>query len=517
MSESDDDSYDPTEENVATAVDGFSHTFTDNPTNNCPSSPENSCSGPTSSLPEPGGNRTPVLPTPPTSSGMESDKIFLGLQLASPMGVDHHLSGMTGRVRSLCVNPKGSILCAGGDCGSVCMWDFAVPLAGHAVKPTRLLTPFPNRISGFQAVVSVHSSSDGSYFVACQDGDSPALISASGKQLGYCAMGERGIMDTVRCKGHRGPVTHSAPSQTVAQRFFTASQDGTARLWDAVSLDQSSVYAVKHGSGQLLENVVVESVAPLAGISNGSASVFATGGEDGRVQLWDARQRYRPGGAFAFLDLYSVNGVGDGAVARGVARDFSSPDGFPMERHVGGIVEPDLARPILCVRCGSIVRIIDMRSLSKTGVVVDLCPLLAGLPSATDTSPLAVCTSESFSKGLPSFLACTSRAGYKHVAGGHVVQFTYIEGEFKPSSSWRPRAAQDDVISLAVDVGQGQLFAGLQSGTVAARVKRTGADMERTVPNLQTWLGTRVARGEHAASRKRERVDALDNNWEVPF
>ncbi|EKG04064.1 hypothetical protein TCSYLVIO_004877 [Trypanosoma cruzi] len=444
------------------------------------------------------------------STAVSSETVDLKNSLTS---LSLRLRGAAGRVSSICLNPLGSTLCSGTEGGSVCMWDFSVPMESSAVGPTRVLTPFPNRISGFQPVVSVHFASDGSFFVACQDGDSPALIAANGKQLGYCAMGQRGMVDVLQCKGHRAPVTCSAPSLTDPSKFFTGSQDSTARVWDAASFERQSVYAVKHGSGQLLENVVVETVAPILSLSNENKSVFATGGEDGLVQLWDTRQKYRPGSALGVLDLYSGH--------TGVSAKVKPPNDemFFEEKHVGGMVEPDTSRPMLCVRRGSEVRVVDLRKMGRSGVIEDVCPPLTGLPFTTDTTPLVACTSTLYSQEKPSFMTCTSRKGYRHVAGGHVLQFTYMDGGYEPTMVWRPGASEDDVLSLAIDVKHGQLFAGMQTGDIVGRVKRMAVDSFANEPTLQTWFATRPERGRRVVGEKsgRENTNGDDEDDDLVF
>ncbi|RNF11948.1 hypothetical protein TraAM80_00643 [Trypanosoma rangeli] len=506
MGDSDSDSYDPAENSNTKAVQNvvnhpyFSATVTGKDSTSSVSAPL--------SLPSLAHQvETETRNDPTTAPSVTADL------KASLTSLGYVLHGASGRVRSVCLNPSGSILCSGAEGGSVCMWDFTIPMESRAVKPTRVLTPFPNRISGFQPVVSVHSSSDGSFFVACQDGDSPVLIAASGKQLGYCAMGQRGMVDVLQCKGHRAPVTCSAASPTVSSRFFTGSQDSTARMWDAASFDRHSVYAVKHGSGQLLENVVVEAVAPILSINNDKKSVFSTGGEDGLVQLWDSRQKYRPGGAIGALDLYSSKS-GVASKSKVTNREI-----LFEEKHVGGMVEPDTSRPILCVRCGSEVRMVDLRKMGNNGVIEDVCPPLEGLPCATDTTPLVACTGVLFSQGKPSFMTCTSRAGYRHVAGGHVVQFTYMDGRYEPTMVWRPAAPEDDVLSLAVDVKHGQLFAGMQTGNVVGRVKRLGVDSAANGSTLQTWFATRPERESRVVGKKstRENTDGDEEEDEVVF
>ncbi|SCU69751.1 WD domain, G-beta repeat, putative [Trypanosoma equiperdum] len=494
MSDSDTDSYDPSENAVVETI--------------CvPEAPRRGCA---SAAIEASRSSHVVgqtaFPSLSVSADAASGATGSKIGAISPLDETFLLRGIGGRVRSVCINPMGSILCAGGECGSLCFWDFASPLKSRSVNPTRILTPFPNRISGFQAVISVHSACDGSYFVACQDGDSPVLVAANGKQLGYCSMGERGMVDVVKCKGHRGPVTSSAPSPTLASRFFTGSQDSTARVWDAASFETNSVYAVKHGSGQLLENVVVESVLPLLSVGSDKTCVFASGGEDGLVQLWDSRLKYRPGGVFSVLDMYGSGGLSSSSCGSSHGRR-TAHDTFSEERHVGGMAEPDPTYPTLCVRCGPLVRIVDLRNPAKSGTVVDVCPPLTGLPSSTDTGPLVTCTSESFSKGKPSFIACTSRSGYQHIAGGHIVQFTCTSGNYEPSMVWRPASADADVVAVAVDATQQQLFAGTQNGTVVARIKCTGTDVAVAGPNVQTWFGSRPMSEPGMVRQKRGRAE----------
>lgn len=232
-------------------------------------------------------NRTPGGPT---------------LDSTSSCGHRIRLHALKGSVRVVCLSPQGNILCAGGDSGEFAMWDFDRPPENWRVSPTRILTPFVNRITGLQAIIAAHASLDGSYFVVCQDGDRPALVSSGGAQLGFCAMGERGLLTAVQCKGHRAPVTDSSPHGSSGAKFLTASQDGTGRVWDSQRFTAHSLYAVQHGSGQLDEHVVVECICGLSGSLCGGGESFLTGGQDGLVQLWDTRLKYRPGGAVCTWD-----------------------------------------------------------------------------------------------------------------------------------------------------------------------------------------------------------------------
>lgn len=391
--------------------------------------------------------------------------------------------GVKGRIRCLCVNPSGTILCAGSEDGQLCMWDFNTPLVSRRLLPTRVLTPFVNRIAGLQPIIALSTARDGSFFVACQDGDSPALVSATGKQLGYCAMGERGIMDVVQCKGHRAPVTCVAAHAVVAGRFFTGGQDGTVRLWDQASYERCCVYAVKHGSGQLRDTHVVESTASLHALGGGG-QVFASGAQDGTIQLWDCRVKYRPGGALSTIDMYG------GAHAK-------AADGFSDEKHVGGMVEVQSSVAGssvfgLAVRLNSRVVVVDLRN-AKSAPPPDVTTLSDALPFVLDTT--SVCLGP---KGSGSFLTGTSRAGYEHVVGGHVVQFTW-----NPTSSpsvtagpprvWASGRLDEDVLCACADTSSpdGCIFAGLSSGDVSVH----GAfDLSSVEKPFAKWVNSRPAR-----------------------
>lgn len=408
-------------------------------------------------------------------------------------------SDIKGRVRCLALNPAGTTLCAGSEDGQLCMWDFAAAMKSHRVQPTRVLTPFVNRISGLQPIIALAWARDGGYLVACQDGDFPALVRATGEQLGYCAMGERGLMDVLQCKGHRAPVTCVAPHAHDAAAFYTGSQDGTVRLWSSATFKQHSVYAVKHGSGQVTDTHVVESVASLDGVSGGLGRVFASGGEDGRVQIWDSRVKYRPGGAVATLDLYAR--AASGKPGRAAAEE----DPF-MEKHVGGMLE--VRRPseevvasasaeaaggeyALAVRLGSTVKLIDLRRLTTsaaataTGVVEEVA---TGLSHVLDTTALTV--------GVPpmALLTCTSRAGYRGALGGHVVQFSSgPSGRLDPTWAWRAGRQDEDVLCACADASRedGCVYAGLSSGEVVVH----GAFSGRGLPQpVESWLQTRPER-----------------------
>ncbi|CAG9580638.1 WD_domain_-_G-beta_repeat_-_putative [Leishmania major strain Friedlin] len=404
-------------------------------------------------------------------------------------------SNIKGRIRCLTLNTAGTTLCAGSEDGQLCMWDFTVPLKSYRVQPTRVLTPFVNRISGLQPIIALTCASDDSYFVACQDGDSPVLVRASGEQLGYCAIGERGLMDVIQCKGHRAPVTCVAAHTHDAAAFFTGSQDGTVRLWNTATFKQRSVYAVKHGSGQLTDTHAVESVASLDSFHNGLGRVFASGGQDGRVQIWDSRVKYRPGGAIATVDMY--------AAAAPAGPDKVTEDPF-MEKHVGGMMElhqKDAGASNasgsygLAVRLGSAVKIIDLRQLSHsdgtTAPKAVLQEAATGLPHVLDTSALSI----GRGGGSSTMMTCTSRVGYRHTKGGHVVQYRYADGDrLVPTLVWRAGKQDEDVLCACADISRadGCVFAGLSSGDVVVHgAFSSGAAAPQP---MEAWLQTRPQR-----------------------
>ncbi|KAK7194732.1 WD domain, G-beta repeat [Novymonas esmeraldas] len=399
-------------------------------------------------------------------------------------------SDIKGRIRCLALNPAGTILCAGSEDGQLCMWDFNVPLKTHRVQPTRVLTPFVNRISGLQPIIALAWATGGGYCVACQDGDSPVLVRASGEQLGYCATGERGLMDVVQCRGHRAPVTCVAAHTHDVAAFYTGSQDGTVRLWSSATFKQRSVYAVKHGSGQVTDTHVVESVASLDGLHGGQGCVFASGGQDGRVQVWDSRVKYRPGGALASVDMFAT-----------VQDPFA-------EKHVGGMVElrvpesgatPATHSYSLAVRLGSTVNMIDLRRLSS-GATTNAASVVAqevasGLPHVLDTTVLSVgCSGDDGA----TVVTCTSRAGYRHGKGGHVVHYRCAEsGGLEPTLVWHVGKHDEDVLCACVDTSRsdGCVFAGLSSGEVAVHHRPSVAGS--TPQPVEAWLHTRPEREGH--------------------
>lgn len=370
--------------------------------------------------------------------------------------------GIKGRVTAVCLSPRGNILCTGGEDGQLCMWDFDHPPESRRVAPTRVLTPFVNRISGFQSIVCIHAAIDGSYFVACQNGDRPALVGPGGAQMGYCAMGERGVMDAVQCKGHRAPVTDSSAHRTDSTKFFTCSQDGTIRQWDARTFTVRSSYAVKHGSGQLDDTHVVESVCGTLGACGGKG--FASGGADGKVQLWDTRAKYRPGGAVITWNLYS-----EGNAVNRIGRVFFD------EKHVGGVAEAGDGSPFLVARVGEGMHWLDLRQPGKgCGGVTAPIPI-SSLPSCNDTMRVVR------GSNPRSFLTGTSAHGFRNIVGGHVVEASYAaspstsvqETTALPNSfevsAWCAGRPDEDVTDIAVleaDAGSA-IFAGLSSGVVA--------------------------------------------------
>lgn len=412
-------------------------------------------------------------------------------------------SDIKGRIRCIALNPAGTTLCAGSEDGQLCMWDFTVPLKSHRVAPTRVLTPFVNRISGLQPIIALTSAKDGSYFVACQDGDSPALVRASGEQLGYCAMGERGLLDVVQCRGHRAPVTCVAAHHSDATVFLTGSQDGTVRLWNRDTFKQRSTYAIKHGSGQVTDTHVVESVVTLTGFHGAQADVFASGGQDGVVQLWDSRVKYRPGGALASVDV-----LASAATAATSNTPADSRDPF-ADKHVGGFLEVMALAAAssssstatsssdhgLAVRAGSSIKIIDLRRLSSSPAVASPSAVVheaaSGLSSVLDTTGLA-----GGSRSDPSsLLTCTSRTGYSGSAGGHVVQYAFRGSNalLDCTRVWRAGRREEDVLCVCADRSRtdGCLYAGLSSGEVVVH----GAFSSGTnAQPLEIWLKSRPER-----------------------
>lgn len=362
-----------------------------------------------------------------------------------------------GAVRCVCISPCGRVLCAGGDDGKLCMWDFSLPPKAHC-EPTRVITPFVNRISGFQSIVALQMASDGSYFIACQDGDQAALFSSHGAHLGLCAMGERGVIDITLCKGHRRPVTCCSLHGTNPGKFFTASQDGSARMWDRKTFTFRSEYVVKHGTGQLDDDVVVESVCGLKGLCGGQG--FATGGEDGRVQLWDTRVKYRPGASVAAWDTYAA--IGSGIKV--------------FEKHVNSLVED--CSGALMARVEDAVIQIDTRGGSG-GCVSKL--ELPSLPPCASGGNLAK------GKEGESFLCGTACRGFRSTVGGHVVQFSC--GPPPVTTAWCAGRADEDVTSVCShwdDCGKETVFAGTNKGDLVVRTSHPSCI-------IAEWFASRVS------------------------
>lgn len=419
------------------------------------------------------------------------------------------LHALKGPVRVVCLTPSGNILCAGGESGEFAMWDFDQPPESTRVSPTRVLTPFVNRVTGLQAIVAAHASLDGSYFVVCQDGDRPAVVSARGTQLGFCAMGERGLLNVTQCKGHRAPVTDSSPHGSAAGKFFTASQDGTARMWDHQRFTAHSSYAVQHGSGELDEHVVVESICSLPSTLSVGGESFLTGGQDGMVQLWDARVKYRPGGAVAMWDAYSAesestmrptsktNTYSDNTHFRRNMSPAATMTMMMEEKHVGGIAvgrflsslyphegkmedAKDSGRgssPVVMVRVGEQMRAIDLRQCTSCSSTSASSAVVRGNSAVSSTLPIArggvhrgggekrwpSSTVLSWMPALPfsrdttqvatsalhpySFFTTTSRKGFRNSVGGHVVEWQVPDPLHKGDASLRHEKREASAVS----------------------------------------------------------------------
>lgn len=463
------------------------------------------------------GLSPPVASNAPTGSSVERSPFDL-------VRLFQHQNGKS--VSCIAVDDDGECLVTGGRDGQLVVWDIkgkvreyneerdqasegaaskSAPLRASArqqlLQPTRVITPFINRANfSKQAIAAVSWSVDGSYFVACEDGDCPVTVSRSGKVSDPLPRGQRNLLDLVKTGGHTAAVTCCSTSSEAA-KFCTGSLDSTVRVWDTAKLSAGSTYVARHGSGKINEHVQVFGVtylrphyAPLLQLETGPASdtpllstpvgqnagnrsaadnkAVVSCGSDGRIQVWDTTVAFRPGHAALQMTTPTATCSFVSSVTMVPSNDF-----------------------LLAARCSDdCVRFYDLRRLGSTNSSSSSTP---GSPAAA-TQPVVIQT------GLPCFGERTGIASTRFLDGSTrvftVTSTTKLISSLPPCSylvGFDGKSPTMDVAllqpissahgsCLAVNGCSAQVYTGTTDGEVTAFYRETS--FEKQIPGVGRWL-----------------------------
>jgi len=188
-------------------------------------------------------------------------------------------------VSALLVEVSGSRFYSGSHDYTVAYWDFKGmtrdSVTGKCIsEPFRFIEP----MGGAYGIRQLQLSSDGQWLLVVGGSSSVRLFDRSGSMLREFSSGDPYIRDLRHTNGHVASVTSAAWLSSDPDRFLTASEDGTVRLWHCGYRKQSEqVIIVKSGpSGRIAVTSLVVS---------GDSSWWATGSADGTIKLWKGLDR----------------------------------------------------------------------------------------------------------------------------------------------------------------------------------------------------------------------------------
>ena len=225
------------------------------------------------SAPTPGPTTTPTTTTATVDASGENP---FAQTASETLAISQHRKAVT----SLCVEASGSRFYSGSQDGTVAYWDFKGMArergTGRCVsEPFRFITP----TDGAQGIRQLQPSSDGQWLLVVGGGSAARLFDRNGSMVREFSSGDPYIRDLRHTGGHVAALTCATWVPTDPDRFLTASEDGTVRLWHCGHRRQSEqAVVVRGGPGP---RVPVTALA-----AAGDSTWWATGSADGALRLW---------------------------------------------------------------------------------------------------------------------------------------------------------------------------------------------------------------------------------------
>ncbi|KAJ1921495.1 hypothetical protein IWQ60_006738 [Tieghemiomyces parasiticus] len=179
-------------------------------------------------------------------------------------------------ISAIDLDPSGARLISGSYDYSIKLWDFAG--MDTAFRPFRSFEPF-----GEYQIKDLAYSATGDRFVAASGASFPLLFDRDGQELQRFAKGDMYIRDPRQTSGHTMALTRLGWHPTDRATFYTASNDGTVRLWDVENKrKQKQVWVIRPKTRAARVSVDAALMAP-----DGRTLVVAT--NDGCLSIWPTR------------------------------------------------------------------------------------------------------------------------------------------------------------------------------------------------------------------------------------
>lgn len=210
---------------------------------------------------------------PPTEQQTKAEATF-----DAPMSNSVLLKEHNALISCLTLDRSKNRLVVGSTDYSVSFWD--LPNLNKGLKPFRVLNPHDQQI-----VRAVSFSSDSQQLLVCGGGAKPKIMSRDGREIIEFMKGDMYLRDLTYTKGHTCGVTDGFFSPTSVEKCYTASLDGTIRIWDVNAqpfgieqqLPCKSVIKLK---GANMQRVGVTKCCLIG------ASSIAGFCDDGSIQIW---------------------------------------------------------------------------------------------------------------------------------------------------------------------------------------------------------------------------------------
>ncbi|KAJ1984053.1 hypothetical protein H4R34_000915 [Dimargaris verticillata] len=204
-------------------------------------------------------------------------------------------------VSALSMDPSGARLVSGSYDYSLKLWDFGGMNA--AFRPFRTLHPF-----GEYHLTDVQFSLSGDTFVAASGATYPKLYNRDGDEVHTFSKGDMYIRDPRKTVGHTMSLTRACWHPSDRAKFWTASLDGTVRLWEVDNPRKCQQVLQIRTKARNTRVPVTAFACPV----DGKSIVCASG--DGTLSIWPTKgnpskptasveSAHQPGGEISSLAL----------------------------------------------------------------------------------------------------------------------------------------------------------------------------------------------------------------------